>query len=300
MPSPSRTPAALAIATVLWGCEAAPEANPEFSDAAQFIFRQFETSREADLAFAARTMEGDLYATLDLWAESSRDRALTPAELGEEDVADIAHPDRDPGLCVPIAVARVSPHALDAHATYPLLTNQVPVEPSSPDHYDRTFVDGTELCWPDRSCEFLRTVNDVTKDNILLTITYELKKDYRWIDFALPDPDSVPEGEEPIQEGEPRWGLVARSWSEERAAGDSGNATIEQSFSVELWVPRTGESPPDPADDSTTGTLRLLSVWAETTFTNAEFDDELVSNTTRTGIDDIFETQDAWITEGGR
>lgn len=295
----SGTPLCIVLVSVL-GCEAAPAADPEFSDAATYIFSDFDTDHEADLAFAARAIEAQLYTSLDLWAESSRDRALTQGELSASDIAEINNPGRDPALCTPIAVARPSAYDIGAHVLYPVLADQTPVEPSSPDHYVRTFVDAGDQCWPTRDCHFLRTVNDHTKDNLLMTVTFELKKDYRWLDLNLPDPSTVEDGEEPVNDGEERWGIVARSWSEEVAVGDNGNVRIEQSYSVELWLPRGAGQQANPDDGSTTGTLRMMGLWAETTFTNAEFDEELVSNTTRTGIDQIFERQDSWLEDQGQ
>ncbi len=266
------------------GCQVSPAADPEFSDAAIFSLANFESDREADLAFAVRTLEDSLRnGTLDLTAGSAADRAVTPEEFSDAARADIPHPDRDPALTVPIAVAWSSPHTMTEHTGYPLLVDQTPVEPGSPDHYTRTFDEGTEACWATRDCEFLRTTNDLTKENIVLgQITYQMPKAYRWIDLALPDPSTVPEGEEPINEGAPRWGLVARSWVEAEAWNPDHDRAILQSYSLEIWAP------------TESATLRMLALWAESD-TGGEIDESIISNTTRSGIDGIFQAQDEWM-----
>ena len=83
----------------------------------------------------------------------------------------------------------------DDHTRIQLLTDHTPVEPNSPDNYQREFLDGTDGCWANRGCETLRTLNDVTKTNAVFTIPYVMNKDFRWIDLNLPTPSEVPAGE---------------------------------------------------------------------------------------------------------
>jgi len=296
----------LLILALLGGCRASPPANPSFNDAIQFAFREFETEEPARLAFALRQLERELYLAVDINANSNLDRSLSPARLTEDDLDGLQHPDRDPALAVPIAVAKLSNHAVDEHRQLPLLADQRPIEPGSPTFYERNFLDGTETCWHDRNCDFLRTLNDLTKENVLLTITYTLPKDYRWVNLALPDPAVEPDPE--ATDENPRWAYIARSWATERAIEDDDGASIEQSYSFEIWLPRDGngfvrdgsEQNADDgewtADSSGGGTLRMLSVWAESDI-GAEVSDELVAYATRGGIDDIFDAQETWLSE---
>lgn len=290
--------------------------NPEFADAARYTLAQFENPESADLAFAVRQLERELYLTADLEASSTADRALVIAALRSEDVSGMGqlpdvYPegfDREgepvlPENASPLAVAALSDFPLADHALYPVLEDQHPIEPGSPDHYDRTFLDGTELCWPDRSCNRLRTANNLTKQNALLQMTYDLFKDYRWVDLNLPDPASVPEGDPIVNEGAARWAFVARSWNPAVAVGDAGANAIFQSFSIEIWVPRDGggfvrdgsevnaEDGEWTTDSVGGGTLRMMGLWAESSFgMNA-----LVEQVTRNGIDDIFVAQEEWL-----
>ena len=289
--------------------------NPDFADAARYTFSQFEIPEEADLAFAVRQLERELYLTIDLEANAVADRALGVAPLRPEDlwsmteVPDVYPDGFDgegepilPGSAHPLAIARLSSHDLPAH-TYPTLEDQREVEPASPDHYEREFLGGTELCWPGRECDELLTDNLVTKSNALMEMTYPLRKDYRWVDLALPDPATVPEGEPIVPVGDSRWAVVARSWNVDSAVGVAGSTAIFQSYSIEVWLPRDGRGFLRSGDDENVdggewttdsdggGMVRMMAVWAETSFGM----DALVELVTLDGIDDIFVAQEDWM-----
>jgi hypothetical protein len=264
--------------------KAPPDANPEFSDALVYVFRSFE-GEEADLAYAVRNLEEQIYLNMDLDASNSLDRALSPTHLTAEDVGDLERPQRNLADALPVAVAGRSAWPVEDHRLIAMLSDHTVVEPYSPDYFERTFLEGDD-CWFDRECEVMKTHNDLIKDNVLLTIPYWFYKDYRWVDLGLPDPADVPDGEEAVNTGEPRWALVARSWTTETFSGDSGKNTIMQSFTIELWV---------PMDDG--GTLRLLSLWGETELGGLNVSDDTVAGTTRVGIDQNFDAQEEWLDE---
>ena len=310
-----RAAAALAALALMTGCPPTPQANPVFSDATLFTFVEFDDPEPANLAFAARQLEREIYLSVDVETANVDDRALAPEPLGNEDVAGIdevpdVYPEGfddagqpiQPGRALGVAIVGLSAHAPADHTAYLLLADQVPVEPASPDHYDRTFDEGAD-CFADRGCEFLRTTNDVTKDNPLMTATYILRKDYRWVDLNLPDPADVPEGEPIVNEGTERWALIARAWDPDVAIGDAGNTAIYQSYTIEVWIPRDGDGYiRDPADanagggawtsDSNGGgTVRMMTLWSETSFGTSG----AVEEVTKDGIDDIFIAQDEWL-----
>lgn len=306
---------AFAPLLALLGCQAPPAADPEFSDAARFAFREFDTEEPARLAFAIRSLERTIYLGYDLEADSSRDRASTPEYLDDSDVVGIDTPGLPLSDALPVAVGLLSGYEIDQHRQIALLADQTPVEPGSPDHYERTINEGAD-CWIDRGCDYLRTVNNLTKANALITVTYDLYKDYRWIDLNLPDPSSVAEGEPVVNEGEPRWAYTARSWITEQAVADNGNS-IDQSLSVEVWLPRDGggfvrdgetntdkddDGEPDgdwTTDSSGGGSVRMMALWSQATL-GAEISDEIVQNTVRVGIDDIFQEAEVWLEENTR
>jgi len=259
-----------------------PPADPEFSDALVYTFRAFE-EEPAVLAFAVRELEDQLYSDLDVNSDDAVERSVIPEPLTEEDVADIEHPSRDPSDALAVALARSSSFNMTDHVKVQMMEDQTPIEPSSPDKYNRIILEG-EDCFVDTSCEFLRTENPLIKDNFLMTIDYTLWKDFRWVDLGLPDPSELEEGE--VAEAEvSRWAVVARSWTTEPAVGESGNVTIYQSFTVEVWVPK---------EDG--GVLRMMSLWSEADL-GIDLEDDYLLAVTRDGIDDIFVAADDWIEE---
>ena len=307
--------AASAALALLSGCESAPQANPVFSDATIFTFVQFDDPEPANLAFAMRQLERETYLAVDVDQEDPRDRALIPERLAAEDISGFdqlpeAYPEGFSGAGDPIVVGRalgvtvvgLSFHEPSLHPGYFVLPVQIPVEPGSPNHYDRTIDSGAD-CFVDRGCDALRTTNDLTKENELMTASYILRKDYRWIDLNLPDPAGLPEGEPIVNEGAERWALAARSWDPEVVIGVEGNTAIYQSYTIEIWVPRDGDGYiRDPADenlgggtwtgDSTGGgSLRMMTLWSETSFGT----DVAVENVTIDGIDEIFVAQNDWL-----
>jgi hypothetical protein len=302
------------------GCTPSPQANPVFNDATIYAFVEFDNEEPANLAFAVRELEREIYLAVDVEAAETLDRALAPNSLSFDDISTVSpvpdvypegfdHPAEgdtvDPSRTLGIAVSAPSDHDPSAHVEYILLADQVPVEPSSPDHYDRTFDDGVD-CFADRSCEFLRTTNDLTKDNALMTVSYILMKEYRWVDLNLPDPAEVPEGDPIVNEGEERWAVIARAWDPDVAIGEGGNTAIYQSYTIEVWIPRDGggfvrdgsETNADDgdwtADSSGGGLLRMMTLWSESSFGDAG----IVETATRNGMDDIFEAQEAWLNDG--
>lgn len=292
-------PALMLVSIV--GCKPPPQdADELFNTSAVFVLTDFEGSA-AELADAVRTLEEVIYNSVDLGASGTQNRALTPRNLTEEDVEGIeTNHERAPEDNLAVSLAAAAPHDIDDHRWLPLLEEQVLVEPYSPNQYIREFVDGTEECWAERQCDILRTQNNIIKENALMTVRYDLEKQYRWVDLNLPEPRG---GQEPVNEGEPRWAFVSRSWSPDSAPGESGNATIQQSYSMELWLPRDGggflRDGPDPEtgftdDSSGGGIVRLMTTWAET---DLGFDpgENAVIGTTRQGMDKIFDAQNEWV-----
>jgi hypothetical protein len=278
----TRPPMALLVA-LLPACAAPPTADPDFDDAAAFLFREFETQEPARLAFVMRAFGEQIDASLDLSSEVTLDRTTTPGPLTEADLWDVDHPDADPSLTLTIAVARLSNFPPVDHRAIQLLADHTPVEPNSPNLYDRTFLDGTEACWGDQSCATLRTSNSLVRENLVLEIPYGMGKTFRWIDLGLPDPSTVPEGDPVVNPGEPEWGLLGRSWVPEEAIGVSGQNTLHQQYSVEVWLPRDG------------GSLRTISFYFE--LSGGGLTDELQLNVARAGIDDIFKFADDFLAE---
>lgn len=288
-------------------CKAPPAANPEFDDASRYLLRISGEATDAELAYTIRALEEASYLNMDLEANQASNRWVAPSNIEEDDVADLERPQRDLSRNLPIAVGFLSDYWPADHARVIMLDDHVPVEPSSPDLYDREFLEGGD-CWLDRECTLLRTYNDVERKNILYKVRYDLYKDYRWVDLNLPDPADVPDGEEAVNEGEERWAISVRSWMKETAYGDG--ATVWQSFAVEVWVPRDcggfvrdgGDQNLDDGDwttDSCTGdggTMRMQAMWSETEL-GTDVSEDAILSATRGGVNSGFEAYEDWLAE---
>lgn len=252
-----------AMLVLLTGCPVAEEASPEFSDAAVGSLAHFDDEDPATLILAVQALEEQVLAAVDPSVDEYYLRGLTPARLEEGALVGIKHPDRDPTLGVPVALAWRSPHSPELHDAITLLDDLVPVEPASPQKYDRNFDEGRD-CYPD-NCEFVRTTNDVIRENLLFTMNQETKKDFRALDV------------------DGRAFRLSRGWFEQSASNAEGTATVEQSYTIEVWL----------ADGD--GALRVQVTWVETIFASGEYDDDIVAGTLRSGIDSQFDAHDAWI-----
>lgn len=283
----------LACATplLLAACaRSSPEADADMAAGMPLLFQIFE-EEDRQIGELLRNLETQSYTSLDLAANSVIDRSFEPIPIADEHVEGVTHPGLDLTLALGIAAARVSPHTGDDYAAVVVMPDQRPVEPYSPDLYDRSFTEG-EACFLDRSCAVVRTDNDLIKKNPLMQVRYRLLKDFRWVDMS--DDDT------------PRWAMIARSWQEESATGDGGKATIHQSFSIEFHIPRDGrgfllaDAPADMlyAEDSAAGgTLRVQAVYSETTFTTMQVGENVIRGTVRSGIDKNFEAADDFMAE---
>jgi hypothetical protein len=266
------------VLLLLIACKA-PPADPEFNDAAVEAIRQFNAEDPVVLAFAVRQLESVL---ADVDPDGSLvDRSSEPERLTDADVDGYGeHPDLDPALAIGVSVTHFSAEPMAGHVRVQTLADQTPIEPNSPEVYDRILLEGAD-CWADVSCEFLRTENPLIKDNAAMTLDYTLWKDFRWVDLNLPSPSEVPDGETATNDGDPRWAIVGTSWIKEETVAQDGTSIL-QSYSLEVWI---------PSDD---GTLRNMALWSET---DSSFSEDIIASTTRSGIQGIFDAADEWLVE---
>ena len=245
-------------------CVSTPVATQDFSDAATSALAHFDDEDPATLIAAVKALEEQVNEAVDASAEDFLVRGLTQAPLDEAAIEGLTHPDRDPTLGVPVSLAWLSPFRPEDHDDITLLDDLTPVEPASPEKYDRVFDEGGD-CYPE--CEFARTTNQVTRQNILFTMDQETKKDFRALEV------------------DGRAFRLSRGWFEEPASNPEGTATVQQSYTIEVWLADSG------------GSLRVQVTWVETTFTDAKYDDDLIAGTVRMGIDAQFDAHDAWISQ---
>lgn len=294
---------ALALASMATGgCKALVPADENFNDALVTTYRFFD-AEDKELAPALRNLEKQLYLTLALESDDLADRAVEPSLLSREDVEGLEGiPDRDPADALSVATGFLSTFSVEDHARIPLLEDQTQVEPQSPQHYDREWLEGKE-CWTPRDCLWLATFQNLTKSYSLLgDVEYDFFKDFRWVDLNA---DKFGADE--------RWAFIARSWnpgsySKDGDASEDDGLVLWQSYTLELWIPRDGEGfvfsdedprpadRPEAVDSSGGGTLRLLTLWTETKLPIAA-DRKTEVGTIRWGSNQNFEAHESWLEE---
>jgi hypothetical protein len=300
-----RTGCIFVITLLASGCSRkSPDADPQFSDAARFLFASFDSS-DAEVAFAMRALEQQIYLGMDVESDATIDRALLPEALQPSDIVGLNDTGGDLSRALPVSLAGLSPFSVEDHRDLQLMVDHTVIEPFSPEYYEREFLEGAD-CFADRSCGRMNTYNRLIKENALMTVDTEFYKDFRWIDLALPDPSSVRDGETPVNDGEPRWAILGRSWTDQIWPGRGGSVQMLQSYTIEVWIPRDGRGFVRTDDDvnadggewtgdsSGGGILRNLTLWAETDL-GFGVSDDVVIGTTRNGIDRNFEAADAYL-----
>jgi len=261
-------PGVLLLAAAI-GCEPSPEAPTELDELSAYLFRHFETEDEGVLEAGMGNLY-EFFRDIDLDVPY-QDRAFATSPLTEDDIHGIVHADRDPALQQPVAMAMDSQHEPRGHSTAIIQSDQTPMEPASPNHYVREYVDPTDpSCFPDRDCAAVDTMNNIKKENLVMNATYDMHKDFRWVEMR--------------EAGNGEWALLGRAWCEEATIGDAGAITIHQSYSIDAFILE---------DDGTT--IRYMSLWTETEIDGV--DDTIIEGTTRLGMNDMFEATEDWITE---
>jgi hypothetical protein len=282
----------LIVMLMFAACRPSDKIRTEFGAPIIEAYGRFE-DEDAALAPVLFALEEQLYRSLEIDHKDTLKRSVIPPELTDAQVAGLeGAPDRDPGACIGMLVGFASSFSIEAHATLPLFADQRPLEPASPDHYDRTFLEG-EDCWGDRSCLMLRTHQDLTKvytAGFIPPIAYEFFKDFRWVDIGAED-------------GSPRWVYTARTWNPGSFSSENGKNTLLQSYTLEVWYPRDGrgfrfadteEVPESQGDSDGGGVTRFQAVWSEQDI-DLSNDPEMQAGTIRWGLDRNFQAHEDFL-----
>lgn len=242
-------------------CKAPAEAPTELSDLSQFLYREWP---QEDPEFVQVGLENLHVALSDVDLEGNVDfRSWLATPLTPEDLTEITWPtDRDPADAIGVAVGRKSRWGADDHAMLQVEVDQLPTEPTAVE-YVRTFPNGEDpLCFPDQSCESIYTLSDVRRQNIVMAVSFELHKSFKWVEW-----------------GEDQRAFVARSWFEQSWFGDDGDAKLWQSYSLDVWL----EVAPDEV-------WRYQVTWSESEVGPSS--DDLVHTTIKNSINTILEKND--------
>ena len=236
-----------------------PEPAPEDIDAlTRYFWEQWEDPEAMELAVAQLLPVAE---EVDFTADA-KDRAYVVGGLDPEAVGDKVDHDNDPSDTVGAGLLHQSPFAIEEHFAYMWQEDQVPFEPSSDELYRRTFVEGSEACVLDHSCETWELLNEVQRDTALYTMRYDISKQFRWTE--------TPDGGQ---------ALIGRSWNHDEA--DGGVILLKQGYSIDLFIPR-GD-----------GALRYHLSWQQ----SEPLDDEDITGVLVGGIDDLLTHHDAWLEE---
>ena len=259
------TVAALAAMT---GCAAPEEAPTDIATLSAFFFSSFGAD-EALLGDALSNLDLAIAASADLDADRPERQWEIPV-LGPESTAEVAVPEgEDPNEQLAIAIARRSVHAVPDHLPAILALDQAPGDPTAPTS-TRALVAGGD-CFDGRGCDQLDVLNDITKRNALLEVTYQAPKQYRHV--------TLPDG---------RAAIAARTWNEQVWEGEQGQNSIDQTFQVDVIFE-------DAADPSRA--IRYFCLWSAVTL-SIDASEDLMRGTMALGSDNFLRAQDEWLTAG--
>ena len=207
----------------LLACSGPEPAPPEMGELTKYFWEQWDDEEAMQAA-----VEQLLVLTQDLDFEADvEERSHVVFGLDPEAVGDKVLHDNDPADTVGAGVLHQTPFSIVDHFEYMWQQDQTPFEPSSDEFYQRTFLDGSEECIREQTCQVL-LLNEVQRDTVLYTIRYDIHKQFRWSGDAL----------------------VGRSWNLDEA--EDGAVVLKQGYSLDIFVP----------NDS--GTIRYHLSWQET------------------------------------
>ena len=237
----------------------APEEIEEIHDVNAYLLRNFD-SEEDNVLEPALAQLIELLEEFDLDTEY-QDRCFTPELLTEEDITGIEYPRRDLGDLLSVALVMSSEFPPVDQTRGIVLEDQRPMEPASPDHYIREFLDPTDPgCFPGRGCPRLDVMNDIIKDYLIMTLPYDMPKTYRWVEVG--------------ETGSGEWAILARAWIEQEWETDGGAIQLSQSYNIDLFYPR-GD-----------GGARYMTLWFEMFIDGLT--DEVILDTTIMGMNEMF------------
>jgi hypothetical protein len=265
-----------ALLSALFACKPPPEAPTELGDLSIYLFANFDDPDPLVMQAGVVNMLAfieEFEASADLSVESSAtDRSWTIFPLEESDWGGAPHVEGvDPLSLDSVSVAVRSSFAGSDHSPLIGVADQMPFESSSSARYDRTFLDDFDS-WHAAQEGALRTSNEIDRDNILLTLTYDCSKDYRWV--AMPDGSVATVGRS--------W--ISESFINEPGAGGVGEDVLDFFSNLEMTIPSGDTS------------VRYNAVWGHVGFVPA-VDQTVLLNTVRNGIQEGMAKTEAYLTD---
>ncbi len=244
------------------GCGKPPVAPQELDELTRYLYREWN-NEDPEVLSAGLDNLVDFFADVDLDPdEHVLDRSWELTPIKRSDIHDVEWPhDRNPADTYGVSVARESIWPVEAHAAWQLEDDQLPAEPSAAS-YSREYPGMDDpSCFPDRSCDLLVTRNQVERQNLLMSLAYQLDKSIRWVELA-----------------DGGYAMVARAYVAESTEGESGKSIIWQSYSMDVWLPKGKKSD------------RYQVLWSEADVAGAS--DAIQMGTVKSSTNDHFEATD--------
>lgn len=263
----ARLLAAVAFSSAALSCTP-PVKAPEGVDAfTRFLYREWANEDPAPLEDGLLKLEAFI-ETLELTPdqELSQRRFELEQTVDAVDLATVViPPGTDPANTIPMALAAESRWPIEDHAKLQSSGDLLAAEPTAK-VYTRTYPEmAAPACFDTRECAELNTFNVITRENPFLKVTFELPKKFKWVKL-----------------GADRWAIVGRSWTEKVWPGESEGTSIQQSYTLDVWLQR-----PDGK------TWRYQGIYNES---KVGIDDRsLTISTVTQGADDGFKASDVTI-----
>lgn len=251
----------LAVMSAL-GCKKPPPAPEGLDDSAKYLFREFYSEDEfvgAGLTGLVNWFDEEGHELLGQTAELDDVGAFSLTELGWDDIEGLpVDGNRDPAAAPGVvSVAEMSCHWSEAEA---LLTrpDQHVVFEDDFDAYERTFItpketyaEATASSTFDEVTEPLDPADPSTLPSTVMWTDNWAMSSEMGVTLEFPLVLHFRHGVFEVQ-GEDAEVLMILAFQPERAEGDGGNNSLEQSYSVEVNIDRGGDK-----------TLRMLAAWTQ-------------------------------------
>ncbi len=257
-------PIALALALLAIGCKPPVEAPADLDELAAYMFANFGNETTDELAAASLNLE-TLLSPLDYEAGTD-DRSWSLSVLSEADMGGITPtPEAVIDNQVPVAVAGMYQGSLEQAVDLILDPNQVCIGGDGYVYYERRF-DAGDDCFDGAGCELLEVTNVARYESLLANVWLKERMESRWVE---------------LEDG--RSAVVEIGWMEERFTSDSGNATWDQRYGLDFYLPVT---------DGSSEVYRFFAFWSSADIPGVG--EDTYANLAVSGIDEGFANESAF------
>jgi hypothetical protein len=257
--------AVLSLTTLaLVGCKPPIEAPADLDELAAYMYANFGNEGTDELAAASLNLE-TILAGVEL--EGNLDgRSWSLTALSEADMGGISPtPEAEVDAQVPVAVAGMYQGSLEQAVELILDPNQVCIGGDGYVYYERRF-DAGDDCFDGAGCELLEVTNVARYESLLADVWLKEQMESRWVE---------------LEDG--RSAVVEIGWMEQRFTSDSGNATWDQRYGLDFYLPVT-----DGGDE----VYRFFAFWSSADIPGVG--EDTYANLAVSGIDEGFVNESAF------